>query len=255
MRALAARAAAGVPSPRPPRARPIALHGPSPTCDAGPAEPEALALLAAAGLAVVESRHVHDARDLGAALGALADAGEGRFAIKAVAPDLPHKSDAGAVALHVGADDAPAAYERVVAAARAAGATPDGAIVQAMARPGLELIVGARRDPTLGTVVMVGLGGTLAESLGDVVVRALPLGESEAAGMLDDLRGAALLDGARGAAPVDRAAVARAVEGVAALAEALGPGLEAVEVNPLVAHAEGATCVDALLLLSRSEEP
>jgi acetyltransferase len=118
-----------------------------------------------------------------------------------------------------------------------------------MAPPGVEMIVGARRDPTLGAVVMVGLGGVLAESLGDAVVRALPLGEGEAAAMLDDLRGRAVLDRA------DRDALARAVEGVAALAEALGPRLEAVEANPLVVHPEGATCVDALLLLSRPEEP
>jgi hypothetical protein len=98
---------------------------------------------------------------------------------------------------------------------------------------------------------MVGLGGVLAESLDDVAVRALPLGEGEAAAMLDELRGRAILAGDR----VDRAALAAAVEAVAALAEALGPRLEAVEVNPLIVHPEGASGVDALLLLSRSEVP
>jgi acyl-CoA synthetase (NDP forming) len=244
MRALAARAAWGAPVPpaRPPATLRLPAVSPAAT------EPEALAALAAAGLPVVATRHVPDPSAFPEALAAL---GSGPFAVKAVARDLPHKAAAGAVALGVPVVDAPAAYERVVAAAHAAGAHPEGAVVQAMAPPGVETIVGARRDPVLGTIVMVGLGGVLAESLDDVAVRALPLGEGEAAAMLDELRGSAVLDGAR----VDRAAVAGAVEAVAALAETLGPRLEAVEANPLIAHQEGATCVDALILLSPPEEP
>jgi acetate---CoA ligase (ADP-forming) len=245
MRALAARAAWGVPVPPARTAAPVRL----PDLGAAATEPEALAALAAAGLPAVATRHVPDPGALPEALAALG--GAGPFAVKAVARDLPHKRAAGAVALSVSAGDAPAAYERVVAAARAAGAHPEGAVVQAMAPPGVETIVGARRDPVLGAIAMVGLGGVLAESLDDVAVRALPLGEGEAAAMLDELRGRAILDGER----VDRAALAAAVEAVAALAEALGPRLEAVEVNPLIVHPEGASGVDALLLLSRSEEP
>jgi acetate---CoA ligase (ADP-forming) len=254
MRALAARAAAGVGLPEPLPQRPVALPDLGRARRAGATEVEALAVLAAAGLTVAETRHVPSPDALPDALAAVGG-GDGRWAVKASVRDLAHKSAAGAVALDVGSGEAPEAHRRVVEAARAAGASPDGALVQAMAAPGVETIVGARRDPALGPVVLVGLGGTLAESLDDAVVRALPLGSGEAEAMIDDLRGRALLDGGPGVAPADRAALARAIEGMAALAEALGPDLEALEVNPLIVHADGATCVDALLLFSTAEAP
>ena len=239
MRALAARAAAGVAVPEPLPQRRVELPDLGRARRAGATEVEALAVLAAAGLTVAETRHVASPDDLADALAAAG--GDGRWAVKASARDLAHKSAVGAVALDVGPEEAPEAHRRVVEAARAAGVTPDGALVQAMAAPGVETIVGARRDPALGPVVLVGLGGTLAESLDDAVVRALPLGSGEAEAMIDDLRGRALLDGRPGGPAADRAALARAIEGMAALADALGPDLEALEVNPLVVHPEGAT--------------
>jgi acetyltransferase len=253
MRALAARAAAGAQAPWPLPRRPIALPDLARARRAGATEEEALAALEAAGLRVAATRRARRPDDLADALAAVGGDGPARWAIKAAARDLPHKSAVGAVALDVGRDEAPEAYRRVVAAARAAGANPNGAVVQAMAPAGVEMIVGARRDPSLGAVVMVGVGGTLAESLDDAIVRALPLGAGDAEAMLEGLRGRAVLDGAPGAPPADRAALARAIEGVAALAEALGPDVEAIEVNPVVVHAEGATCVDALLLFSTAE--
>ena len=125
--------------------------------------------------------------------------------------------------------------------------------MQALAPEGVELIVGARRDPVLGPVLVVGPGGVLAELAGGVARRMLPLRAGEAREMLDELGIAPLLRGHRGAPPADLDAAAAAIEGVAAAAVALGDELDAVEVNPLLVHpdGDGATAVDALLLRAR----
>jgi acyl-CoA synthetase (NDP forming) len=200
-------------------------------------EAEALELLGACGVPVPRTEVCADAA---AAAAAAATIG-GAVVVKASARDLPHKAAAGAVAVGIRSpDEARAAHDRVVAAAAAAGAHPDGSIVQAMAPAGIELIVGARRDPQLGTVLIVGEGGAGAERTSAVARRLLPLREREAAAMLEEL----------GIAPGD-AAVA-AIEGIARFADGAGERLEAVEVNPLLLH-EGdgaATAVDALLLVA-----
>ena len=171
--------------------------------------------------------------------------------MKASARDLLHKSDAGAVVVGVsGPDETAAAHERVVEAARAAGADPEGSVVQAMAPEGVELIIGARRDPVLGPVLVVGPGGLLAELAPQVSRRMLPLRAGEARAMLEELSVTPLLHGYRGAPEADLDAAVAAIEGVAAAAVAAGERLEAVEVNPLLVHprGQGATAVDALLL-------
>ena len=101
--------------------------------------------------------------------------------VKLDALDLAHKSDIGAVAL--GLQDAEAVRDAVVAvvgAGRRARATIRGVLVQAMVAGGTEVIVGARRDPQFGVVVLVGLGGVLAEVLDDVVIRLAPLTPTDA---------------------------------------------------------------------------
>jgi acyl-CoA synthetase (NDP forming) len=247
MAALAARARAG----RPPRAPVRVPDVPAPDLSAARAagaatEYEALQALAAAGVPVARSLPVRTPEEAAAAANAIGCP----VAVKASARDLLHKSDAGAVVVGVADTDAARrAFMQVMDAARAAGAAVDGAIVQQQARPGLELIVGVRREPELGLCLVAGLGGVQAELLGDVSRRLLPLGTGESRGMLDDLRLAPLLHGHRGRPGVDLGAVARAIEAIAALAATLGPDLDALEVNPLVAHPDGVTAVDALLLL------
>jgi acyl-CoA synthetase (NDP forming) len=210
-------------------------------------EAQALALLAQAGVPAARTVVCPSREDAAAA----ADALGGPVVVKASAPDLLHKSDAGAVVVGVtGAEAVAGAHDEVVAAAARAGATPEGSIVQALAPEGVELIVGARRDPVLGPVLVVGPGGVLAELSGEVSRRMLPLRAGEARAMLDELAIAPLLAGYRGAPPADLDAAAAAIEGVAAAAVALGAALDAIEVNPLLVHprGDGATAVDALLL-------
>lgn len=227
MRALAARSAIARPGGA--ALAPAAVQLP-----AGPAtEAEALELLAACGVAVAQTVVCPDA----AAAASAAQRLGGALAVKASARDLPHKAAAGAVVIGVrGPGEAREAHEQVVTAATAAGAHPDGSIVQELAPAGIELIVGARRDPQLGAVLVAGPGGAAAELAPAVARRLLPLHEGEAAAMLAEL----------GIAACD-AAVA-AIEGLARLADGAGERLEAVEINPLVVHGAEATAVDALLL-------
>ncbi len=246
MTALAARARAGRRRAGPVVAPEVAVPPLAAARTSGAAlEHEALELLAAAGVPTGPTVACADPDEARAAATAMGFP----VVVKAAARDLPHKSDAGAVVLGVqGPDEAAAAFARVVAAARDAGASAEGAIVQRQAEPGTELIVGVRREPELGLCLVAGLGGVQAELLGDVARRLLPLREGDARAMLDELRLAPVLRGHRGAPGADLDAVARAVEGVAAAAAALGPDLDAIEVNPLIARPEGAVAVDALLL-------
>lgn len=245
MRALAARSLV-----RGEEGEPVA-EVPAPELKPGatPTEAETLALLAEVGVPVAATVECADAAAARAATASL-----GRVVIKASAPDLPHKSDAGAVVVGIeDPDEGARAHEQVVAAAERAGAHPQGSIVQAMAAEGIELIVGARRDAVLGPVLVVGAGGIEAELSPQVARRMLPLRRGEAAAMLRELPIAPLLDGYRGRPALDVDAAAAAIERLAALAVAIGDRLDALEVNPLLMHprGEGATAVDALLLLER----
>jgi len=134
---------------------------------------------------------------------------------------------------------------------RSGGAEVRGLIVEPMAPAGLELIIGLSRDPQVGPVVLVGLGGILAETLDDVVVGLAPLDRDEALAMLARLRGARLLDGVRGAPAVDRAAVAEVVVAVGRLGFER-PDIAAIDLNPLIAGPSGAVAVDALVVLTAS---
>ncbi len=237
MRVLRARARAGEPVRLRGAPRPFA---PSAAIDAarkaGSAlESEALDLLAEAGVPVARTQLCRTAEEARAA------AGDGRVAVKAAARDLLHKAAAGAVVVGIeGAEAVTAAFERVTAAARAAGAAVEGVVVQHLAPPGIELIVGARRDPLFGPALVFGAGGSGVEERAHVTRHLLPLGDGEA----DEL-----------AAPYGLA-VAEAIRGVESVALALGDALEAVEVNPLIVAPDGtAIAVDAVLLFSPEGSP
>src|SRR5262249_9148047 len=147
-------------------------------------------------------------------------------------PDLPHKSDVGGVAL--GVRDAAAlveAYDAMVA--RAGTARLHGVLVQAMARPGLEMIAGTSHDPDFGPQLMVGLGGIHVEVLDDVALAPVPLTASQADALLDRLRGAALLGPVRGAPARDRAALVALLVRLSELAAALADRILEIDLNPV----------------------
>jgi acyl-CoA synthetase (NDP forming) len=229
-----------------------------PTSTAGPArrgtalsERDSLALLAMAGVPVTRALPATDADSAAAAAVELGFP----VALKLDAMSLAHKTDVGGVRLNLpdvatvrrAAADLLAIGERL----RSEGADLRGLVVEPMAPAGLELIVGLSRDPQVGPVVLVGLGGILAETLDDVVVGLAPLDRDEALAMLARLRGARLLGGVRGAPAVDRAAVAEVVVAVARLGFER-PDIAAIDLNPLIAGPSGAVAVDALVVLAAS---
>jgi acetate---CoA ligase (ADP-forming) len=225
-----------------------AAGGTAPTIDAPPlpgrgslAEHQGKAYLAALGIAVPEGAL---ARDMNAAQEIAARIGY-PVALKAQSAALAHKSDAGGVALGI-ADAAGlgTAWRRIAASV---GMVLDGMLVEAMAPPGVELIVGAKRDPGWGAVVLIGLGGIWTEAIDDVRLMPADLTRAQVIAEIGCLKGARLLHGLRGAPPVDVGAVADVVLSVGALMRAR-PEISEVDINPLVAYPHGVLALDALIV-------
>jgi acyl-CoA synthetase (NDP forming) len=213
-------------------------------------EVSAKAVLAAAGVPVVQERLVTSAAEAAAA----AEQAVGAVAMKIVSPDILHKTEVDGVALDVrGAAAAAAAYARIDEAARTAcpDARIEGVVVAPMVTDGVETILGAFNDPTFGPVVMFGLGGVFVEVLQDVTYRLAPFGPETAREMVREVRGFAVLDGARGRPPVDLDALAAALSALSHFAAAHRDVLDGVEVNPFLARPRGlgGVAVDALITM------
>ncbi len=126
---------------------------------------------------------------------------------------------------------------------------PHVLLIQKMASPGIELIIGARRDPVFGPVVLVGIGGVFTEVFRDTVLELAPVSIASARAMLDRLRGAALLKGFRGQAPADLKSVSDAIAALSRMMVRRSDILE-IDINPFIAYANGAVAVDALVRLA-----
>jgi acyl-CoA synthetase (NDP forming) len=133
-------------------------------------------------------------------------------------------------------------------AARAPGARIDGIIVQPMAAPGVEVIIGMSKDATFGPVLMFGLGGVLVEVLKDVTFRIVPLSRRDAREMIHDIQGFPALAGYRGAAPADLEALQNILLTLSAFVEST-PEVKEIDLNPIYAYAQGALAVDARVIL------
>lgn len=205
-------------------------------------EPEAKAVLAAHGIAV--PRGVLLAPGEAPRLDGL----RGPFALKVVAPELSHKSDAGGVALRL-ADAAAVAAARDAMAARPAirAAQVRGFLVEEMAPPGHELVVGGTRDSKFGPVIMLGLGGIFVEVFQDVAFRLCPIRAHEAREMLAELRSVAVLRGARGGVVADEEAIIATLLAVSALMMQRADIAE-LDINPLIVGAKGAVAADARIV-------
>ena len=227
-------------------AAPTAVAPPLPGHGAIP-EYRAKEFLRAAGIAVPQGAlapNIIQARAIAARLGY-------PVALKIQSPDIPHKSDVGGVALGILTPDAlDVAWDQMQAriAASCPSAKIEGVLVERMASPGVEMILGARRDQEWGPIVMVGLGGIWTEVLEDV--RLFPAGLSSEA-ILEEialLKGAKVLAGARGAPPLDVAALAETAARLGALMLA-HPALDEIEINPLILRPRGGgvLALDALM--------
>jgi acyl-CoA synthetase (NDP forming) len=173
-------------------------------------------------------------------------------ALKAQAAALSHKTEAGGVALNL-ADDAAlrAAWGAMIGSVKRAAPEVklDGALVEKMSPKGIELMIGAKRDPGWGAVLLVGLGGIWVEALGDVQLLPIQADEGQVIEALSKLRSAKLLTGVRGAPPSDIEAVARIATAIGRLM-LTAPEITEIDINPLMVHAkgQGATALDALIV-------
>jgi len=210
-------------------------------------EAEAKALIAKAGIPVPGEEVV------GGAEQAVKAANKIGFPVvmKIVSADIPHKSEAGGVALNLANAEAVSRAATLMLKTvkeREPNAKINGLLIAPMIGEGVDLIVGTQNDPVMGPIVMVGLGGIFTEILKDVSVSLAPVSPKRARSMIESLRGVALLQGVRGQEPVDIDAIADAVSRLSLLATQNESDIESIEINPLRAMASGVISLDALIL-------
>lgn len=214
------------------------------------AEHEAKRLVAGfGGVAVPEGRLLRSPAEIGGELAA------GRWVAKLQSAELPHKSDHGAVRLGLeGPEQVRRAVADLLALGEHLGVPVDGVLVERMLPFALELVVGLRRDPTFGPMLMVGRGGTAVELEPDVALAFLPLDDAGIEALLRSLRCRRLFDGYRGAPAVDVGAAAAAI-GHQARGFLADPSLAELEINPLALPAAGGGAPIALDALARVVAP
>ncbi len=213
-------------------------------------EVEAKAALAEAGVPVTATSLAQTREEAAAQ----AEAISYPVALKVVSPNVAHKSDVGGVVLGLESHEEVAeGYDEIIRSVQAAqpSAIIEGVSVQEMASPGVEVIVGVTTDPQFGPVMMFGLGGIMVEVLGDVAFRLAPLGEGDARDMIDEIQGRQVLDGVRGQPPVDVGAIEAMLDQVSQFA-ADHPEVAELDLNPVIASAEGAIAVDARIVLAEA---
>ncbi|MDB5648713.1 MAG: Protein acetyltransferase [Hyphomicrobiales bacterium] len=174
---------------------------------------------------------------------------------KIVSAALPHKSDMGGVKVNLADEPAVrAAYRSIVAAAHAHPDRPEigGVLIAQMVKGGLELVLGATRDPEMGQVILFGSGGVDLELLRDVALAPCPLDEAAALHLIGRTRAGTLMAGYRGRPVLDRHAVARALVAVSSLMADADGAIREIDVNPFVLTQEGGIPLDALVVLDRS---
>jgi acyl-CoA synthetase (NDP forming) len=174
--------------------------------------------------------------------------------LKVLSPDVTHKSDVGGVKVGLEtADQVRSAYDSIMSSTSAAAPTAsiEGVSVQSMAEPGVEVIVGATRDPQFGHVVMFGLGGVLVEMLRDVSMRLVPVEQRDARAMIREIKGLPLLQGYRQYPPCDLDSLEEVILGLSRFLEE-HPEVRELDLNPILCYPKGLVAVDARVVL---EEP
>lgn len=207
-------------------------------------EASAKTLLAEFGIRAPRSHACKDAEEAVAAFDQL----DKPVVVKVLDPRIAHKTEVGGVYLGIRTvDQLREALQKIDVIP--GDTTGRGYLIEEMASAGVDLILGARRDPSFGPTVLLGLGGIEAEALKDVSIRLAPLDRVDVEEMLSELRGSVLLDGWRGAPAVDRNAIIDAVVAVADLMNA-APDLRELDINPLRCTSKGVQALDALMIWS-----
>jgi acetyl coenzyme A synthetase (ADP forming)-like protein len=201
------------------------------------------------GLPLIEQKIVAGVDEAGV----VAEQFGGEIALKAIAPGVVHKTEAGAVRLHLhGGAEVREAVREMSNGLSAQGHSASGFVVQRMARPGVEMLIGVVTDPQFGPVVACGAGGVQVELLKDVSVRLTPLSNEDASEMIRELKTYPLLTGFRGSPPSDVAALEEGLLRVSAMVEDI-PQIAELDCNPYVVHESGAAILDARIRVSAVE--
>jgi acetyl coenzyme A synthetase (ADP forming)-like protein len=205
---------------------------------------EAQELMTAVGIATARARVTHSADEAAAAAREI-----GRpVALKAIGPTLLHKTERKALRLGLsGETDVRATFAELQTQF---GDELSGVLVQEMIAGGVEMLVGAVQDPTFGPLVVCGSGGVLVELVGDRSFRIHPLGQRDAAEMIDELKSARLLRGYRGSPAMDEAALRDVILRVSALLT-ICPEVHELDINPLKVLPSGAQAVDVRVRIDR----
>jgi acyl-CoA synthetase (NDP forming) len=172
--------------------------------------------------------------------------------LKIVSKDILHKTEAGGVLLNLKSKhETENGYHLIVANVRAhsPSARIDGVLVQHMAPNGIEVIIGGIRDSQFGPTVVFGLGGIFVEVLKDVTFRVAPLNQLDCVEMIRSIHSYPLLKGVRGQGPADEQAVCRILLG-ASKAMLENPAIEQLDLNPVMVYSNGASIVDARMILN-----
>lgn len=176
--------------------------------------------------------------------------------MKIVSPDVLHKSDAGAVKVNLkNGNEVRAAFAEISENVKRfkSNAKVVGYIVEQLAPPGNEVIVGMAKDPQFGPALMFGLGGIFVEVLKDVSFRIAPLTEYDAREMIQEIKGYPVLTGIRGQKPADVNSLVDIILKVSKLVTEHAE-IEQLDLNPIFVYEKGARIVDARIILSTDGE-
>jgi acyl-CoA synthetase (NDP forming) len=171
--------------------------------------------------------------------------------LKIYSPDITHKTDAGGVKVGLkNAAEVRKAYKDIMSSVKDKfpKAKIEGVSVQAMARPGVEVIIGMFKDPQFGPVIMFGLGGIFVEVLKDVAFRLIPIEERDAEQMIKEIKGYALLNGYRGQEPAHIPSLVDILVKLSAFIDKT-PQIKEMDINPVFAYKDSALVVDARIVL------
>ncbi|MGQ9648027.1 MAG: acetate--CoA ligase family protein [Thermodesulfobacteriota bacterium] len=205
---------------------------------------EAFEVLQAYGIPVAEYQTLHRKEEVEEVVKKIGPP----LALKVVSPEISHKSDVGGVILSLkNAREIEQAYDRIN---KITPGDSTGILIQKMVSGGKEVILGGKRDPSFGPVVLFGLGGIYVEVLQETSLRIAPVNRFEAEEMISELKNSAILKGIRGEPPSDRDAL---IENLLRLSQLMVdfPEIEGMDINPLIVLEKGAIAVDARILLTR----
>lgn len=199
---------------------------------------------------LLESRVVRDSSELGSAIDEIGLP----VAMKIASPDIVHKSDVGGVRLKIKSlEHARKSYEEIIESVKQSepAARVEGVLVEQMARGGVEVILGAARDPRFGPMCMFGLGGIFVEALKDVTFRLAPMWELSAENMIRSIKAYKVLRGVRGNPPADIEAIKHCILRLSQMVSD-HPEIKELDINPLIVYPEGHGCVvaDSRILLT-----